>query len=331
MKKLRAAAALLLVPLFLLGGCKAEKGPDVSTDETTSEITTTEPQPKYTEEQLNKMIAFTFDDGPAKESTTKILDVLEKYNFTATFFVIGENCVDSRQEQLKRAITLGCEIGNHTWDHRTNLGNYSAEKIDSELEKTSDAVEEATGLRPKLMRPPGGSWKGLENIAYPIIYWSVDTNDWRKKSNAGNYEAAENLAEYIINQVDGNPGSIVLMHDIYNFTAETVEIVVPRLAEMGYTICSVSDLAEAYGVELKNGEVYFSIERDIKIEPGRYVVATRETPLTLREGPGSEKPVLERIPKGTIVTVEDCENGYAKITYNGVTGWSSIKYLEKAE
>lgn len=339
MKKIIPLTAFLLSFLLVFAGCSVNKGSDnlTSVDRTgietqTGSETVANTTPKYTQEQLNKMVAFTFDDGPGTDTTNRILDALEKYGFTATFFVIGRNINDETSASMRRAVSLGCEIGNHTQNHNTSLNKLPIDRVNEEIEATSDAIEKATGIRPTLMRPPGGSFSNLKGkIDYSIIHWCVDTNDWRKKGSAGNAQAAENLADYIIDQVEGNPGAIVLMHDIYQFSAETVEIVIPKLAEMGYTVCSVSDLAEAYGEELKPGKVYFRINRVTKLDPGRYIVNTRESPLTLREKPEPDAEVLLRLAKGTEITVEACENGWAKTTYNGTTGWVNTDYLKKAE
>ena len=337
MKRIISVIAVMLAVLLIFGGCSVNKGGDITEKETEAEISTvaefTEPaKPKYTQEQLDKMVAFTFDDGPGTTTTNRILDQLEKYGFTATFFVIGRNINENNASVMRRAVTLGCEIGNHTQNHKTSLNNLSMDTVRQELETTSDAIEKATGIRPTLMRPPGGAFSNLKGkLDYAIIHWCVDTNDWRKKGSAGNAQAARNLADYIIDQVDGNPGAIVLMHDIYDFTAETMEIVIPELAGMGYRICSVSDLAEAYGEELQPGQVYFRINRMTKLEPGRYIVNTRESPLTLRAKPEPDAEVLLRLAKGTEITVEACENGWAKTSYRGTTGWVNADYLKEAE
>ncbi|MBQ6263978.1 MAG: polysaccharide deacetylase family protein [Clostridia bacterium] len=335
MKRIISVIAALLAVLLVFAGCSVNKGGEtpVTVTETATVAEFTEPaKPEYTQEELDKMVAFTFDDGPGTDTTNRILDQLEKYGFTATFFVIGRNITDSNASVMRRAVTLGCEIGNHTQNHNTNLNNLSMEKVTQEIEATSDAVEKATGKRPTLMRPPGGAFSHLKGkLDYAIIHWCVDTNDWRKKGSAGNAQAARNLADYIIGQVEGNGGAIVLMHDIYDFTAETMEIVIPELAQMGYRICSVSDLAQAYGEKLEPGQVYFRINRMTSLEPGRYVVNTRESPLTLRAEPEPDAEVLLRLAKGTEITVEKCENGWAKTSYRGTSGWVNADYLKKAE
>ncbi|MBR2876777.1 MAG: polysaccharide deacetylase family protein, partial [Clostridia bacterium] len=120
------------------------------------------------------MVALTYDDGPSSGPTTRILNMLEKYNSRATFFVVGSR-IDSYEQQLKRAYKLKCEIANHTYNHKT-LTSLSADGVRSELSSTDRKILAVTGQNPVLMRPPGGSYNNntvRSNTAYPIIMWSV--------------------------------------------------------------------------------------------------------------------------------------------------------------
>lgn len=97
------------------------------------------------------MIALTFDDGPAKY-TEQILACLEKYGARATFFVQGKS-VSRYPESVKRAVNIGCEIGNHTWGH-LRLTTATQPEIEEQLKSTNQAVFDITGVYPKLFRPP---------------------------------------------------------------------------------------------------------------------------------------------------------------------------------
>lgn len=199
------------------------------------------------------MIALTFDDGPSKSATTRILDVLEKYDARATFFVVGSR-VDSYKSQIKRAHSLNCEIGNHTYNH-TTLTKCSASTIKSELSSTDAKVKAITGVNPVLMRPPGGSYKNdtvRNNTAYPIIMWSVDTRDWESRN-----------ATSVVNHIKSHAydGAIILMHDLYDTTATATETVVPWLINQGYQLVTVSEMMEARGIQMKNGVAYSSAKK----------------------------------------------------------------------
>src|SRR5581483_4287474 len=100
-------------------------------------------------------IAMTFDDGPSATLTPRLLDLLAARHIKATFFVIGEN-VAEHPEIVARAAREGHEIGNHSWSH-PNLGKMSDENVRRQLQQTDDAIKNATGKRPTLMRPPYGS------------------------------------------------------------------------------------------------------------------------------------------------------------------------------
>lgn len=200
---------------------------------------------------LNKpMVALTFDDGPSNSPTTRILNTLEKYNSRATFFVVGSR-VGSYQSQVKRAYSLNCEIGNHTYNHKT-LTSLSASGVLSELSQTSSKIESVIGERPVIMRPPGGSFNNStvkNNVGAPIIMWSVDTRDWESRN-------ASKIVSNIKNNV--RDGSIVLMHDLYDSTASATETIVPWLIKNGYQLVTVTELMDAKGVSMQNGSAYYS-------------------------------------------------------------------------
>ncbi len=194
------------------------------------------------------MVALTFDDGPTRY-TGEILDTLEKYNSVATFFVIG-SCAAGRKSDLQREYAMGCQIGNHTYNHPT-LTRLSQDQIRSELSRTDDVIEAAVGTRSTIMRPPGGSFnQNVRDVAgKAIIIWDVDTRDWENHD-----------AQKIINNVLNNTrnGSIVLMHDRLGCTAQAVRTIVPTLISRGYQLVTVDELAMFRG-GLTNGKAYYSI------------------------------------------------------------------------
>ena len=203
-----------------------------------------------------KAIALTFDDGPDTgntKATTKILDTLEKYDAKATFFVVGQALKewfpDTGKAALQRAVSMGCEIGTHTYSHK-NLNKQSSDVIAEEISKGCEVIEEATGQEVTLLRPPYGNAKQevLDQVDMPMIQWDVDTLDWDCKD-----------ADTVVNNIlkDVKPGSIILMHDTYSSTAEAVEQVVPKLLDQGYQLVTVSELFELYGKQLEPHHQYF--------------------------------------------------------------------------
>jgi peptidoglycan/xylan/chitin deacetylase (PgdA/CDA1 family) len=165
----------------------------------------------------------------------------------ATFFVVG-NRVAGCKNTIKRAHSLGCEIGTHTWSHK-NLTKLTAEQINEEMNKSADAITSITGAPVKLMRPPEGAMNSAvqSKLAFPIIMWSVDSMDWKHRNAAKDYNS-------VVNSVFD--GCIILMHDLYPATAEAVEKIIPDLMAKGYKFVTVSELFEARGRTLQNGKRY---------------------------------------------------------------------------
>ena len=195
-----------------------------------------------------KLVALTFDDGPS-EYTKRILRTLKQYDSVATFFVVG-NRVELFEDVLKEEVEIGCEIGNHTYEHKV-LTELNAEQIWLQIYRTNEAVKKVTGEYPTLMRPPCGFDNGSTNciIAMPLILWSVDTKDWQTQNC---YCSVQTVLENV------KDGDIILMHDMYEASAEAVETIVPSLIAEGYQLVTVSELAEYRGMILQEGEEYSS-------------------------------------------------------------------------
>ena len=180
------------------------------------------------------MVALTFDDGPSGEYSPLILDCLEKNNAVATFFEIGCN-VAKYPEIDKRAAELGCEIGSHS-DYHNVLPGQSQEDIAEDQRLCKEVFENAIGTDPVLIRPPQGSVvKSILNQYEQIfVGWSVDTQDWL-------YQNVDRTVNKV--QQAGNlDGQVILMHSIYQESAQAAEILVPWLIEQGYQLVTVSEL-----------------------------------------------------------------------------------------
>ena len=181
------------------------------------------------------MVALTFDDGPSPYSTPRILDTLEKYGAVATFFDLGQ-LMNSYPDIVRREEQIGCEIGTHTYSHK-NLNTLSDKQIQEEVSKSESVFEKVLGRKPTLLRPPYGNanLKVKENIEYPLIDWNVDSLDWKLKNK-------EKILSRI-RQTGNFDGHIILMHSIYETTADAVEVLVPELINNGYQLVTVSELA----------------------------------------------------------------------------------------
>lgn len=347
-KVILALTALVLAAAMLLSACGVKddsKTTDAGTSSAgepamTEEPATEEPttaKPKYS--PSDKLIALTFDDGPRSSTTNRVLDLLERSGGVATFFLVGYNIPDNA-EVIKRAAAMGCSIGNHTKDHKI-LTKCSADTIKAQVNGVNSLLRDM-GIEPTLFRAPGGAFKGVKDqIGMPLIQWSIDTEDWKYKDASHKGRSAEErtadlnrIADMVFSQAKG--GSIVLMHDIYDFTADLCEIVIPGLVERGFKLVTVDQLFEAYGEKLENGVVYYSAKlpepsaRPASAEPiaaGKYTVSTSGSVLNMRVSPDADSQVLEKIPNGTIVEVTKSVLGWAYVTYNSAQGWVSSAYL----
>lgn len=196
-----------------------------------------------------KVIALTFDDGPHKKYTPDILDILDKYNAKATFFIVGENA-EKNPELALRIHEEGHELAIHTYTHpfRTNVSN-----LMKEIKQTHATIYGITGYVPVLFRPVEGQYTDsmIDAIAkegYKVVMWSwhLDTFDWKSPGE-----------KKIINTVlkGAKPGSVVLFHDGGGNREQTVralEKILPELEDQGYRFVTISELLEIQKLNKKD-------------------------------------------------------------------------------
>ena len=186
--------------------------------------------------EQDKYVAFTFDDGPHEGYTREILNILERYNAHATFFVVGK-MAEKYPELVKEEFERGHEIGNHTYSHSKMTG-LSKARVSEELKKTGDIVENITGVRPVLFRPPRGRcsdnlMRMASQLGYQTVLWTVYPAD-----------SGHPPMEYIYKKVTKlvRPGSIVLLHDGIPSTNEALPHILDTLQSQGYKFVTVSEL-----------------------------------------------------------------------------------------
>ena len=195
------------------------------------------------------MVALTFDDGPGGESEDRILTCLENNNSVATFFYQGM-FIGGREEKIKRAKSIGCEIGHHTWNHPV-LTSLNDDEVSAQITNTNNAIYNACGAYPTVFRPSYGMTNDKINqiSGMPVIMWSIDTLDWKLRDGQKIYDKVVN---------SGNlDGKIVLMHSIHGFTADAVDSLVPWLKSRGYQLVTVSEMIKyKTGADPVPGAVY---------------------------------------------------------------------------
>ena len=256
------------------------------------------------------MVALTFDDGPHDTWSNAILDVLEENHALATFFEVGRN-VRAHPEPVQRMAELGCEVASHSNAHK-DLSKLKKKTLIKDLDTADAAFTDAGVEPPALVRPPYGAVnKNVKSATgRSIVTWTVDTEDWRSRD-------AQAVIDYVQNYGDLD-GEIVLMHSIYESTADAVRVLVPWLQEQGYQLVTVTELLAYYYGELPQpdrfyGYTYFSshgrtdtpVPLPGETVPGAGVPAEEETPDTPAaladepEAPAESESPAEEAPAET--------------------------------
>ena len=210
----------------------------------------------------DKVLALTFDDGPTEQFTTEVLDVLERYEAPATFFVIGE-LVERFPDMVRRMIADGHEVANHTFDH-FSAAIQSPADVRATIERGADAVAAVTGDRPRWFRPVKGHVTGTvltaaADLGHDLALWSVSRDP-------GNGTAIDDVAGVLANYTDTvHDGAIVIFHDgigrsAFELTGPDDELVLARRTEIdalpavieryledGYRMVSMTELIDTYG------------------------------------------------------------------------------------
>lgn len=234
---------IIICPFIFFGTIKSSNHKEINNH--TIEY---EPTLNKTTDNYSKVVALTFDDGPSNY-TDEILDVLEKYNVTATFFVVGTNLNTKYNNTMARLIKLGNEVGIHGYSHK-EFTKIKQSKVVEEIEYTNKLLK-GFNIEAKYIRPPYGSInnKLKKIIEYPIILWNVDTLDWKYKDALKIYN----------NSIDDiHDGSIILMHDHYLSSVKALDLIIPKLQEDGYKIVNITELFSLKDINLENGKTYRS-------------------------------------------------------------------------
>lgn len=207
------------------------------------------PEPTPTPEQGEKLIALTFDDGPRRSTTTRLLDGLAERGVQATFFLIGAQ-VEDNEDVVRRMDAEGHQIGIHTFDHIRLTGLNQAD-FRAQVDRTRTLLKDTLGHNDFLLRPPYGMTDdGVKTLAgCPIILWSIDPEDWKDQNT-------QREVEHIVS--NAKDGSIILMHDIFGASVDAALQVVDRLHAEGYLFCTIDELFAARHIDLEDGSTYWN-------------------------------------------------------------------------
>jgi peptidoglycan/xylan/chitin deacetylase (PgdA/CDA1 family) len=237
--------------------------------------------PKFTFSQCHvdgPYVAMTFDDGPHGANTPRLLEMLKQRKIHATFFLVGQ-CVAEFPDIAKRIVAEGHEIANHSWSH-PQLTTMSDSAVREQIQKTHDAIVNATGVTPKLLRPPYGAFNARQRAwahsewGYKCILWDVDPLDWKVRN-------AEHVKTEILKQTV--PGSIILSHDIHKTTVDAMPETLDALLAKGFKFVTVSELV--------------AMDKPVVPKPKATPAPKTAAPATAKGEAAAPEPVADAKPK----------------------------------
>lgn len=263
MKKYRVIKTLLIFTMMFIIGTEGGKIVELCTVKSTTKLNTQNwglsfgetgepPTGNATVDELKKynanflgdttkkIIYLTFDAGYENGNTELILDALKKHNVCATFFLVG-NYIEKNPEIVKRMVSEGHIVGNHTYHHPDMSQISSKEKLLSEITDLENAYEKVTGQKmSKIYRAPQGKYskENLEMVSglgYKTFFWSLAYVDWYDDKQPTKEEAFKKLLTRI------HPGAIVLLHSTSKTNGEILDELLTKWEDMGYTFGSLND------------------------------------------------------------------------------------------
>ena len=198
----------------------------------------------YMGDSSEKKLYLTFDAGYENGYTAGILDVLKKHDVKAAFFLVG-NYLKTSPELVKRMVSEGHTVGNHTFSHPDMSAISTEDAFREELSKLEDEYKNVTGKEMlKFYRPPQGKYsetnlKMAKELGYKTIFWSLAYVDWYESDQPTREEAFDKLIPRV------HPGAIVLLHSTSKTNAEILDELLTKWEKMGYKFKSITELPAA--------------------------------------------------------------------------------------
>ncbi len=193
--------------------------------------------PIYSVDRPEKNVAITFDCAWGADDIPEILSVLEKENVQATFFIVGQ-WAEKFPQEVKMIAAKGHDVANHSYSH-LRFGALDAKRISYEISRCGEVLNQLTGKKVELVRPPYGDYNNTavaaaRQLGYYTIQWDVDSLDWKPEISR------QEIMRRVTSKV--RPGSIILFHNDTTHTAKVLPSVIASLKQQGYGFQPVSKL-----------------------------------------------------------------------------------------
>lgn len=184
-----------------------------------------------------KIVALTFDDGPDSIHTTQILDILNKHDVKASFFIIGKKA-EQNEALIRRILEERHTIGNHSYSHDFFFDLFGRKKMEQDLLKTDEFIEKISGAKPAYFRPPYGVTnptvaKVVKKLGHKAIGWSVRSLDTVLKDE-------DKIVGRVLDRL--HPGAVILLHDDREITVKSLEKLILKIKNEGYRFIGLEDL-----------------------------------------------------------------------------------------
>ena len=207
---------------------------------------------EITDNSHYKMIALTYDDGGARGSSMNVLNELRLYGAKATFFIVGTQMAKNH-DVMNRQQDADFAMASHNYEHEEHVSDPTGEKIHYWRERFDREMDSIVGVRPIMMRAPGGNnWAFINaEVGLPLIQWSGNSTDAGK-------DDVTRIARMVLS--NARDGAIILMHDINKYAHQYAAIILPELTARGFLCVTVDELFDHYGVVMEPNTVYYSAE-----------------------------------------------------------------------
>ena len=202
--------------------------------------------PIYSVEREDKTIAISFDCAWGAEHTDELLKIMDEQNVKCTFFMV-QFWAEKYPDYVKKIAAAGHEIGTHSRTH-PKMSELTKEQIQSELKTSCETIENVTGKKVDLFRPPFGDYNDLlvetaKEMGLYTIQWDVDSLDWKNLSG-------QEIALRVVNGVKS--GSIILCHNNGLHTADALPVILSTLKNKGYKFVPIGELIYRENYSMKS-------------------------------------------------------------------------------